>query len=113
MSGFSIITATCHSDNELAVTACVRLEAIAEAVETFRDKPAANALRDLHMAMLDWEELHEGISPEENVDLMVHVETDPNVWDIDINDQAWMIDLRMSIFHGRLMFVHNTQLQDA
>lgn len=104
MSAYSNVLATCHQDQSVAIHTATVVEAIAEAFETFRDKQQLDALHDLYEALLAWEELTSGYSPEDGVDCSVTVTTEDTQWYIDFCDPQWVIDLRQSIFHGKLIF---------
>lgn len=80
------------------------VEALAEAFETFRDKQSLDALQDLHQALLGWEELAEGYDLNESGYFSVTVTTDDTEWYIDFASPQWVLDLRTSIFHGKLLF---------
>jgi hypothetical protein len=104
MSALSTISATCPQDQSVAIHAATVVEALAEAFETFRDKQHLDALSDLHQVLLDWEELTSGYDPVDGTDFTITVTTEGNEWFIDFTNPQWLLDLRMSIFHGKLLF---------
>lgn len=104
MSALSTVIATCPQDQSIALHAATTVEALAEAFETFRDKQHIDALQDLHQALLNWEELASGYDSSDGIDFSVTVTTEDSEWFIDFSNPQWLLDLRMSIFHGKLLF---------
>lgn len=107
MSAYSNFLTVCPQDESVALHAAATLEALAEAFETFRDKTHLDALKDVHAALLDWEEVVQNSTASSGVDFSFTVTTEEQSWYIDVNDPQWVLDLRMSIFHGRLLFCAN------
>ena len=113
MSAYSNFLVNCPQDQSVAIHAAGVLEALAEAFETFRDKPQLDAVKDVHTTLLDWEELQEGYDPSTGTDITITVTTEEQSWFLDLATSEWILDLRMSIFHGRLIFMLNTEVEDT
>jgi hypothetical protein len=46
-------------------------------------------------------------------DITITVTTEEQSWFLDLATSEWILDLRMSIFHGRLIFMLNTEVEDT
>jgi hypothetical protein len=113
MSALSTIVAACPQDKSIAIHTATVTEALAEALETFRDKQHLDALNDLHQALLDWEELASGYDPIDGTDFSVTVTTEGIEWFVDFTNPQWLLDLRSSIFHGKLLFEAAVDTHDS
>ena len=103
MSAYSTIIAHCPQDPSVAAHVSMTLENLAEQLETFRDKGQAQAVSDLYNPLLEWEEAVQSINPSEGLEATVTITTDEVTWTIDLTEPEWYVDLRMSIFHGKLI----------
>ena len=104
MSAYSNFLVVCPQDQSVAIHAATVLESLAEAFETFRDKSHIDAIKDVHDALLNWEELTFGYDPAEGTDFSATITTEQTQWYIDFANPQWVLDLRQSIFHGRFIF---------
>lgn len=111
MSAYTTSSATCSQDISLAAQATLVIEQLAESFESFRDKRPVEALGDVHSALLQWEELSDGLDPSDGTDLMITIQTEDTRWEVDMFSPQWVIDLPMSLFHGKLMFTANTDAE--
>ena len=107
MSAYTTCVAVCQQDVTIAAQASLVIEQLAEAFETFKDKRGIDAIRGVHEALIEWDEITSGLDPTEGLDLTVTVVTEETEWVIDFADPQWVLDLPMSIFHCKLIFAAN------
>ena len=112
MSTYTFCEARCPQDVSIAAQTAQVIETLCQALETFRDKRPVDGLRDLHTAMLDWEEIIDGLNPQDGTELLISIETEGVRWDIDMYNPQWVIDLPLSLFHGKLMLSANAEQDD-
>lgn len=113
MSTYSNFSVHCPQDESVEIHAITVLEKLAQSFETFRDKISLDALEDVHTSLLLWEELHETCDPSTGVDVIITVTTEDHTWEMDLANDQWVLDLRMSIFHGRLIFMANAAEEEG